>query len=546
MSRAACGRRSGFALMLVMAFMAVSFMIISGLLTWTSENAVQGQRHQEFYTTLEAPNAAVEVVVANMLNDLKEGGLTAVWTRHYVLPDNYVYLAESEMDAPEWDEYDYPLPVTVEPFGSPSYSPLLWKYQGLTASNQMYRIRAGARRELVDGIQAAAIEMDVQVAEIPVFAFAALYNFDLSFVTPPGQNTTLNGHVHGNRDIYVNPSGSLTFGGDVTAANAILQEQHPDDEPRAAGSVSYQAEHDGRVNSLNLVPATTDARLQILQDYQLRAHLIIRVVSDDEVETSKGPFGDPVSLPQWTNFLVMNRLTFDPPDPGPIEFFDQRELKVVRAVQFDVGAFAATVGSSDSIVYVEDMRATGSTEILAGVRLVNGRQLPANGLTFVTPHPLYVQGDYNAPVLGSSDTSLAKPAALVADAVTVLSAMWDDAKPNNVETEAQSTTVNAAILTGIVPSEGGAFDGGLFNALRLLENWTHRTLTFNGSIVALFRSQYAVEPWRGDLTVYQVPDRQWTYDAKLQDPNYLPWTPVVSALIRANWSRVAPEVVFAD
>jgi hypothetical protein len=115
-----------------------------------------------------------------------------------------------------------------------------------------------------------------------------------------------------------------------------------------------------------------------------------------------------------------------------------------------------------------------------------------------------------------------------------------------VETLALNTTVNVAIITGIVPSEGVEFDGGLFNALRLLEDWTDLTLTFNGSIVALYRSYHAVEPWRGDLSVYRVPNRQWSYDVKHLTPGYLPYTPVVSALIRAEWSRVAPEVVFAD
>jgi hypothetical protein len=467
----------------------------------------------------------------------------------------YAMEAQDAMGSAEWDEYDYPPPVEVQSLGP---WPLLWKYGGLAASNEVYRIRTGARRPLVDGMQSAAIEMDVQVAEIPVFAFAALYGFDLSFIMPPGQSTTINGRVHSNRDIYVFPSGSLTFGGDVTAGSTNRVDQHPSDvESRAFGSVDYQGENDGRVNSVNLLPVSGEPRLQVMDDYYRKSHLVIRV-RDTNVVTLRPP--DIPVLVEWTNFLSTNRPIVDPADPVvPIEFFDQRQLKTMRVIEFDVGRFAepanysavtAAVGVNPTVIFLVDERTQSSTEMINAVRVVNGRHLPDEGLTMATYHPLYVHGDYNAPVLGSSDTTLTRPASLVADAVTILSGAWDDAQhgsgTNNVETLALNTTVNAAIMTGIVPSEGGDFDGGFFNALRLLEDWTNLTLTFNGSIVALYRSYHAVEPWRGDLSVYRVPNRQWSYDVKHLTPRYLPYTPVVSALIRAEWSRVAPEVVFAD
>jgi hypothetical protein len=71
-------------------------------------------------------------------------------------------------------------------------------------------------------------------------------------------------------------------------------------------------------------------------------------------------------------------------------------------------------------------------------------------------------------------------------------------------------------------------------------------LTFNGSVVALYRSQEALEPWRADVSVYYAPIRQWSFDPDFLDPGYLPWTPVVCALIRTDWSLIAPGDLFSD
>jgi len=62
---------------------------------------------------------------------------------------------------------------------------------------------------------------------------------------------------------------------------------------------------------------------------------------------------------------------------------------------------------------------------------------------------------------------------------------------------AASDTVNAAILTGNVPSTGpgtNQFSGGVHNLPRLLEDWgrsTNQTLTLNTSLACLFNSRYA-------------------------------------------------------
>ena len=129
------------------------------------------------------------------------------------------------------------------------------------------------------------------------------------------------------------------------------------------------------------------------------------------------------------------------------------------------------------------------------MRVANGATLPSSGLTVVTPDPLYVLGNYNAngPSLNNgANVANTAPAALIGDAITVLTS-WSDSYSlaNKTATNpngraATATTVNAATFEGIVPSTGNNYSGGVENFLRLLQNWSGKTLTYNGSIVVMF------------------------------------------------------------
>src|SRR5262249_60515768 len=131
----------------------------------------------------------------------------------------------------------------------------------------------------------------------------------------------------------------------------------------------------------------------------------------------------------------------------------------------------------------------------AAVRLVNGSQLPSQGLTVVSEHPVHIQGDYN--------TVAKAPAAVLADAVTVLSNNW---APNGRDAQgdlatstrpATPTTVNAALALGpSVESVMNQGNGQLENDIRFLEDWNGNTFSYNGSIIDLWHSQQAVGTWQ--------------------------------------------------
>jgi len=256
-----------------------------------------------------------------------------------------------------------------------------------------------------------------------------------------------------------------------------------------------------------------------------------------------------------------------------VTFYDYRESDTVQAVQINVANLNAwltntssrggsqynadnTTGSSskghgiNSVYVYNSVPLSGTT--LPAVRLVNGQQLPPSGLTVSTAMPLYVEGNYNVTTnginfaygLGSTTNGNTVPAALMGDSITVLSTNWSDSWDATTalrNRNPSATTINAGTLEGIVQSTTNSagtklYSGGVENFLRLEENWSGQTLSYNGSIVVLFPSQYATNAWNGGY--YSVPVRQWGFDVTFsKGTQYLPpLTPQVREIIRGTWA----------
>ena len=233
-------------------------------------------------------------------------------------------------------------------------------------------------------------------------------------------------------------------------------------------------------------------------------------------------------------------------------FYDYREGKTVQAVEIDVGNLVAWITNDaanggilfnfqdwihkghgiDSLYVFSGVPLTDTQ--LPAVRLVNGQQLPSSGLTVATPLPLYVLGNYNVQTpdgtsIGNNNAVYTYPAAFMADAVTILSSNWNDGYDGStdlVQRTAVDATVNAAILQGIVPSTtvGGNqyYSGGAENFLRLLEDWSTNTLTYNGSMVAMFNCRYGTNYWQSPGIYYNEPVWQRGFDTNFLDQNKLP------------------------
>ena len=199
-----------------------------------------------------------------------------------------------------------------------------------------------------------------------------------------------------------------------------------------------------------------------------------------------------------------------------------------------------------------------TTSVLPAVRVMNGGMMPVNmqskGFGLATAMPLYVWGDYNVSnSLGSSisqnNTVYTEPAALMGDAITILSDSWKDTNSlarHSGGPSASQTTINAGCMEGIVesnphnpasePSSDG-YSGGVENFFRTLENWSNDKLWYNGSIVVMFPSQYATNCWQQTGYYYTAPDRSWAFDTNfLTQSDLPPLMPQAKGVIRGSWS----------
>lgn len=220
-----------------------------------------------------------------------------------------------------------------------------------------------------------------------------------------------------------------------------------------------------------------------------------------------------------------------------------------------------------------------------GVRLINGVTLPGKynsadpelttGFTLASENGVYVLGDYNVNGItvaggsssttsdkyypqgktsknpGTADEQLHIPAAIVGDAVTILSNNWDDTKsfayPNDLTKRvATDTRVRFAMLagdplTGRSPDEGinGKQNGGLINFKRFLENWTGDRLNYSGSLINLFNSFNNNGRHKPNYATYNPPYRDWTFEESFKDPNRLPpGTPFVYFITFTGFERI--------
>ncbi|MBI5385760.1 MAG: hypothetical protein HZA90_13860 [Verrucomicrobia bacterium] len=572
----ACGAASrdrhgerGYAVVTVIVIGAVSLAILAGTLQWAGTNNTLNARNNQYFRTVAAAEAATEKVISSLTRDYQEQGDYGNFSHM----DAYRAMVPTACENAVWTDYSFTdgrgstARTYVEYVPPTEFRLLSSQYRGLYGYASSYRIVSNARELATTLNITAGVRQDVEMTTIPVFQFAIFYNMDLEI--NPGPVMTISGPVHGNQNIYLQPQNVLTFESDVTAAGQIIHDKKPGDPVgRSGGSVVYEAEHDSGVSSLTLpigtnnspdavrevveIPPSGESATSLMgkQRYYNKADVLI-LLTDSGVSVKSGIYNNSaITVPssQYNSWLTPT-----------VSFYNKRESKTVNAAQIDVAKLVQwnqtntilrpSLGLGDlRIVYVADRRTqTSSTE--SGVRLVNGQTLLPQGLTLATPNPLYVKGHYNCPTsaLGTHNTAGTKPASLIADAVTLLSGSWNDANANSGLScrTASDTTVNAALLAGIVQTVSGSYSGGAENFPRFLENWSGRRLTYNGSMVVMFPSEYATGLWRGTgstIGIYNPPDRDWAFDQNFRDVNKLPpGTPQIRALIRGQWAMVRPN-----
>lgn len=565
--------RAAYALVMTLMFAGIAMILLAGILKLTSVETNITERNNSYNVAIAAAEAGTEMVIAQMDRD---------FIHKNVNPDLNVYRDL----VPASVQSDWPIQfqfrdgagtvdrTSVKSMGAATVMNLNSEFHGLYGLVEGYQITSQARVLSPRHQPQAAVKQEVQFAVIPLFQFAIFYTIDLEM--NPGPNMRVTGKVHSNGDIFAAPVNGLTFEDSVSAVGNIFHHRHPND-PTGGSRVTpvYEDTHMEKVSALTLPvgPDNSPDSVRAILDpppfgenpdsilskerFHNKADLIIRTTANG-VQLLSGAWNNFSAIPHDVTNGTAKSYSFIKTDAS---MNDLRETKPVILTQVDVAALNNWIadpakgaginslvkqktGHAINSIYVDDQR-THASKITA-VRVVNGRQLPEEGLTVATPLPVYVKGDFNAPKLGSSDTSGTKPAALMGDAITILSENWDDGNAGKSLNQrgAKNTTINAALLGGIVKTvkQGNTkyYSGGVENFPRFLEDWGGDTLTYNGSMVVMFESRFATKYWSAPGNYYKAPNRNWAFDVNFLDPSRLPpMTPQFRKLVRGQWQVLA-------
>jgi hypothetical protein len=498
-------------------------------------------------------------------------------------------------------------------------------FAGLYSLNQPIDITVSARD--TSGNKATAV-LSVNAQTIPLFQFGVFYENDLEIA--PGQPMTFAGWVHTNGNLYIE-SASAAFQSQITTPDSVFWQRKDRNERLAGVTINNAAgtpvnlDFDSRSLSepafktrsttrfsgrlmthafgvrplklplpTNMPPVTLvlpkdggdspmvqDVKMAWKSDWYITVKSGVFQIAD--TNTMKTQFCDSLVVERSGGLTVPSvgacRRIFK---PRVNAFYEGREdlrpdLVDVYVDSLRIWADSAPTTRAPRILYFAftTPSATNANNDYLAVRLRGGTQLPKSrvatdtgGLTIATERPMYVLGDFN--------TTVWRPAALMADAVTFLSnppnpAMlnaapvvsasrctttstgWCDVQQQNMaQRVARTATVNAAILAGHSPTPcdyaragcgSPAYGGGLENFPRFLENWSGVVFKYTGSLVSLYASRFSTGLWGNSTNVgfasqgyYTPPTRQWAFDVNFRFPERLPpGTPSVGTVLQTAY-----------
>ncbi len=397
-------------------------------------------------------------------------------------------------------------------------------------------------------------------------------NYAIFYVDPleihPGAPFTVTGWVHTNSNLYtahdlLNFAQKATYSGDWSIGfrpgDTVHNGETPTsptgvtpvyDSPRPPSNIDPTGFNPSDPNNTGyhelIEPPVPSSSPDPFSDtrYYNQASVILQIDASNNV-TIKKPNGDGTtttltSSSKGNNLLLYNMFHASGVITTNQPIQDNREQASVRITTLDVSKL--TVANSTAVnkvawaagtvfngtVYIDDISA--STSARRGIRVKNGKFIPDGGFTVASPNPVYVQGDFNTGLNPPSNTGdptkpqgtlsdgsryTREPCSVIADAVNILSNAWLDSN-SGTQPAASPTTVNSAIVTGIVTSGSGfVYTGGAENFPRFLENWSAKDFTYYGSMIELYDSQQSTGVW-GKKNVYTPPNRKWYFDTNFK------------------------------
>jgi hypothetical protein len=463
--------------------------------------------------------------------------------------------------------------ATPAPIAGPNHGDLSYYYLA-SADVVIPTVTSKNPTSLTDkGNVVARVREVFQKETLSLWRYAIFFDDDCEI--HPGPQMVINGDVHTNGTLYTGHdtltlNGKTTYTDDWSIGFKPGDNQHPETptSPKWATGLppaSDQAQQPYGVAMSDyhelIEPLTGPTDALDTYRFQSQADCIVTIDASNNVKVYDNK-GKDVSATQG-GIAVVGAITTNQ------TITDNREGATtgngsIRLATLDVGKLTTAIntdklGKFNGVLYIRDTSADpNGITAKRGIRLVNGGKLPdgtdpnsAVGLTIVSPNPVYVQGDYNTGSVASSTPGATPitqpqsnlgdptqptvpgytrlPAAIVADAVNILSNSWVDAKAGTVP-DASATTINAGIVSGSVVSGGGYYSGGVENFPRFLEDWGGKNLTYYGSMIELYQSKQSIGRW-GAPNVYGAPNRAWYFDT-----NFIA-SPPPGLLVSYNYRR---------
>ncbi|MEI7533232.1 MAG: type II secretion system protein, partial [Verrucomicrobiae bacterium] len=227
-------RRSGFALLITMVFLAIMLAAYASLMYWTTTNSKITKRNNLFNQAQAAAESATESVLATMMRDFNNQSLNSAST--YAAAGNLPSQSGWPVSYLFSDTNGNANSTTVIPIGSIGWSSLPARYNGLQGNGQDWVIASTASPTNAGENLSATINQTVWFGFIPIFQFAIFYNMDLEI--NPGDTFNVNGKVHSNNNIYATGNGSgtpLTFSDLVEYAGSYSSTRSPLDPSTRSG-----------------------------------------------------------------------------------------------------------------------------------------------------------------------------------------------------------------------------------------------------------------------------------------------------------------------
>jgi len=528
--------QKGFVLNLGLMFMAILGILGTTAVVMTTTDLKIGGYHKQTVQTFYAAESGLEYGLVKMRQAFRS-----------LTPD--MAIAPLEIDGITFDE------LSISPVGSPLTITLVGQYAGLQAFVQDYEIKADARQTGTNTV--SKLTMTVKDELIPIFQFGIFYEQVLEIL--PGPNMTFSGgRIHSNDDIYLNSNATLNIDAAITSARDFHRGRK--DISAVTGTVNIKDEsgvYQEMIAGFDSTSATwkEDAEALWGDTVQSQDHGIYELTVPtggedprDLLGTGEGSMYEqsglriidngtgPVAYDKDGNVVD---LTDGGTNPDPVltdTFYDYREEKWITVAEVDMGLLQSSTnavtalnnppsGCDRGIMFIS------STDGTKSVRLKNGAAL-TGGFTVVSTNPVYIQGDYNS--------VNSKPAAVICDAINILSNNWNDANSSLglSSRTASDTTVNAAIISGNKNTAGSQYSGGVENFPRFLENWPGKNFNYSGSLICLWESQQATGDWYYGSTThptYTAPNRNWEYG--IDPANLPPGTPRVRNIEKYGWKE---------